>query len=609
MERGRAGEDPGNGNLRRELGRLDDRIDQLQAELSRLALRLDGLEGEPEGRVAEQEEVAEIPAPAAPVMQATPSNHGVAPSQEWIPLVGRSLIVLAGAFVLRALTEGGLLPRGLGVGAGCIYALAWLVAVDLSGAKERRLSAAFHGLTASVIALPLIWEATVQFRIFSATQGLVVLSFFCAMALFVADRRRLVSLAATALLGGFAVQVATAFSLASWTECLSFAAAAGLAAELLAARRGWVVLAGTLAAGVDLLFAFVTLAFLLADPDRAASVIAPGPLVASLVVLVLVYLVPTSLRAVGGEGQVRPGEFFQAMVATAIGLGGAAGVSRLADTWRMGVGCFALGAALTLYALSFFFADRRVGRRSQFIFFSILALIFAGAALPVLFSREMVAGSFCLVALLTSWLGARFSRATLSFHAALYCAGAVLASGLAASTWAAWIGSPPGAVTPLMLAAFAVSGVCAWMRVAWHGRTWGRFSRLPKVLLVALTAFAGGGLLLIMISRLWPAAAKGGIVGTSLPTVVLSLAAMALAELSRGRRLGEARWLVYPVLGLGALRLLLVDLRTGSPLAAVAPLIVLGTALIVTSLRLRRPASADQDPARQDDARPRQDGP
>ncbi|MDQ7005915.1 MAG: hypothetical protein Q9Q40_01640 [Acidobacteriota bacterium] len=570
-----AGADPG---LREEIARLEQRIEELATDLARLRQRADGMPAKEPAPEAQPPAVTEPPA-----AKASPGSR----VEPWAPLVGRSLIVLSGAFVLRALTENDLLRQGLGVGLACIYALVWLVAADLAGAGGRRLSAAAHGLMAAAITLPLVWEATVDFRVFSPLHGLVVLSFFSAMAVYIADRHGLVMLAAAGLFGGLVVQAAIAFGAGGWEMTLAFALAVGLAADLQALRRGWRVLAGGVAGVVDLLFGFVTAAFLFTDAERAADVVPPGALVAGLVALVVIYVVPGALRAIRSGGKMRAGEMLQAWMATLIGLGGAVGVCRQLGSWHAGVGSFALTAALALYALSFFFADRRIEGRQHFIFFSFLALAFAGAALPVLFSREMVALSFSLVALLTAWLGARFSRATLSFHAAFFCGGAVMASGLWSLAWHAWTGSSGGKVTGLMGAVWLVCAACTWMRVAWHGRTWGRFSRVPKVLLIAIAAYSGGGLLVAAVSRSWSPAAGDRPLGIALSTMALSVVATMLAELSRSRRLGEARWLVYPTLGLGAVRLLLVDLRAGSTLASVLSLVALGGALILTSLRLK----------------------
>ena len=43
-----------------------------------------------------------------------------------VPVLGRMLVAIAGAYVLRALTDWGVLPAAAGVAIGLIYALLWL---------------------------------------------------------------------------------------------------------------------------------------------------------------------------------------------------------------------------------------------------------------------------------------------------------------------------------------------------------------------------------------------------------------------------------------------------------------------------------------------------
>src|SRR5579863_10296271 len=61
-------------------------------------------------------------------------------------LLGRALLGLAGAYLLRALTESGTLPAAAGVAAGILYAILWLVWAARTPADER-VEAALHSLT------------------------------------------------------------------------------------------------------------------------------------------------------------------------------------------------------------------------------------------------------------------------------------------------------------------------------------------------------------------------------------------------------------------------------------------------------------------------------
>ena len=45
---------------------------------------------------------------------------------EVVPIFGRALLGIAGAYLLRALTELGVLPRASGIALGIVYAVLWL---------------------------------------------------------------------------------------------------------------------------------------------------------------------------------------------------------------------------------------------------------------------------------------------------------------------------------------------------------------------------------------------------------------------------------------------------------------------------------------------------
>ena len=108
-----------------------------------------------------------------------------------IPTVGRALLVLGGAYVLRAVTESGVVPSLVGAAAGVAYALFWFVMADRSARHGRRGAAIAHGITATAIALPLVWETTVPFALVGPATAMAALLAISAAGLTVAWRHRL----------------------------------------------------------------------------------------------------------------------------------------------------------------------------------------------------------------------------------------------------------------------------------------------------------------------------------------------------------------------------------------------------------------------------------
>ena len=74
----------------------------------------------------------------------------------------------------------------------------------------------------------------------------------------------------------------------------------------------------------------------------------------------------------------------------------------------------------------------------------------------------------------------------------------------------------------------------------------------------------------------------------SMTTVVLAASAIAIAAVFRSTSCVEFRWLVYPVLVAGALKLVVDDFRHSTPSTLFAALAVYGVALILAPRILRR---------------------
>ena len=70
--------------------------------------------------------------------------------------IGKCVLIVAGAYVLRALTELQLLPQLAGVILGFAYALFWM-----------RVASLYYAVTGALIATALLWEATARFHLLS----------------------------------------------------------------------------------------------------------------------------------------------------------------------------------------------------------------------------------------------------------------------------------------------------------------------------------------------------------------------------------------------------------------------------------------------------------
>ena len=73
---------------------------------------------------------------------------------------------------------------------GLAYAAFWQLVADRDARAVRRASAALHGLAASAIAFPLIWETTARFGLLGSRAAGAALVAFALLGLAVAWRHR-----------------------------------------------------------------------------------------------------------------------------------------------------------------------------------------------------------------------------------------------------------------------------------------------------------------------------------------------------------------------------------------------------------------------------------
>jgi hypothetical protein len=71
--------------------------------------------------------------------------------------VAKAVLGLAGAYLLRAVTESGLLPHAAGVFAAFAYALTWIIVAGKITKRDRATST-IYALPSSIIFLGLLWE-------------------------------------------------------------------------------------------------------------------------------------------------------------------------------------------------------------------------------------------------------------------------------------------------------------------------------------------------------------------------------------------------------------------------------------------------------------------
>jgi hypothetical protein len=580
------------------LEELRAQIEGLTGELREMRLRLDTLE-ERVGAVSGAE--PEAPPPDLDLSQAV-ASAGLTPTRT-VPLIGRTLVVLGGAFLLRAVSDNALVPAVIGAAAGLVYAAWWLVQADRSAVAGPRQSAVFHGFATAMIAYPLIWETTARFGLLGPNAAVAALLFFLTLGLAVAWRRELWEVAWTITL----FTVVTAIALAVGTrEFLPFTTAlllAAVAVEMLAYRDRWLGLRWPIASGLDLAVLILTSATLSSfSQEGGAAAMAPGGVIAVCMALPLLYLGSIGARTLLRGSPITPFEVTQAGAALLVGFSGAVRVVSVsgADPMFVGITAFVLGAAC--YAAALTFIDRRSGRGRNFYSYTTLAglLVLTGSSL--ILDSVALTLTWSALAVVAIGLGGRFDRITLKYHGAVYLGSAAAASGLIVCAYHGLFADPTGTWEPAKSAGISVTlvaALCYGILIATRGQTvrpW--FELMPQTFVGAVVVWSVGGMTAGLASAPIAAAAgseAGAAFVAASRTAVIAILAVTLAWSGRRWLLQELTWFAYPLLVVGGAKLLWEDLHFNQPVTLFLALALYGGALIIAP-RLLRTSRSDSSP-------------
>jgi len=229
-----------------DIARLEKELEELSERLRRVEDKVfSGADAAPDPPSASRP--IEVRGPVAP---STPGEQ--VPAATILSYIGRSLIVLGGAFLLRWLTQAGILPQNIGSVIGMIYALTWIAMADFKAGRGQRYSAVFYGVTGALIALPLLVEATTKFHYLTATTSAILLPAFIILGLVVAGRRKLRSLAWIVTLPAIPLAFILARQTGSTTPFLISLLILGFVTLWLGYLRHWHILATLVAGAVNI---------------------------------------------------------------------------------------------------------------------------------------------------------------------------------------------------------------------------------------------------------------------------------------------------------------------------------------------------------------------
>jgi hypothetical protein len=565
------------------LEKLERAVAALEVAVKRQERRIDAIEGVAAEAPAVEEKATGGMEPVKPAPEVLPEQWPISVVRGTPALVGRSLLILAGAFLLRALTEADTFANTTGVVLGLAYAASWIIAAAIAARNGARGSAGFFAVCAALIADPLIFEASTDFGVLSPTGSAVTLAVMTAAGLFVASRWRLQESAWVFVVGAMVTAATLAVVRPPGEAATAVLLALGLAAVWLAGRHGWAFLRWLTAVGADV--GVLRLTAMATVPGGPHGIDPPNVLlvVGLQTTLLLGYMGSSFARAVRGRNPVRLFDYLQTTAAWAIGWGGAVQIARAHGSGTTGLAGLALLVGLAAYAGAFGVVDRKFGRNRSFVFLSSLGLVLVLLGLPgaVGLASAVV---WAVLALIAAAAGSHWDRVTLRVHAAVLLVSAWIASGLAEevagdiSGRTGFDGVPGGFAMIVALLTVITTLIVLFAR---RLKTSGWVQRLPLTALLVMSGIVAAAMLVSVAALVAP----GSVLWMG--TVALSALTIAAAVLASRWGVREAGWIVYPLLALTGLRVLLADLASGRTEVFVIALTAYGAALIASPKLLR----------------------
>ena len=179
-----------------------------------------------------------------PATRVSPQSTPLQPAQAGhnglqLASLGIAILMLAGAFLLRALTDSGFLNATLGVALGCVYVLALLIFTHRSAAGGQRPRASLFGLASVLVAYPFLWETASQLGLLPAPGAAVLMILVTTLGLAVSLHHRLFGLAWVVLVSSLVTCTALYWAAEASPLFAGIIVALGVATVWLRYLRDW----------------------------------------------------------------------------------------------------------------------------------------------------------------------------------------------------------------------------------------------------------------------------------------------------------------------------------------------------------------------------------
>ncbi len=376
----------------------------------------------------------------APPSLATRDGEASLQTASIFPVLGRAMIGIAGAYVLRAVAEAGVMPKVIVAAAAVVYAFSWLIwAARVS--KAAGIAPFVYAGTSAVILVPMLWEETLHFHVFASSVAAGVLAGFVGLASALVWRRE--SSQVLWLSYGGAAGAAVALSVAThamlpFVLLLLLIVLLSEAARMLGhARPVWPLLALVADAAIW------GMIFIYSGPPNARAEypeLGVTALVFPACLLFVINATSVAIRAILEEKKIGIFEIVQMMISFGLAISVVLLFASGAET-LLGVTCLVLSAAT--YFASFRLLRSHAEMRNLATFSLWSAAMLVGGALWSL--PHAGAGTFIAVAGLAAYaLSPRIGWTMLEWHGAAFLGTATAIAGVAQYMYRALASSLPG---------------------------------------------------------------------------------------------------------------------------------------------------------------------
>ena len=538
-------------------------LEQLTEQVRDLERRVAALEGhEPSSAIDLDTESIALQRPRPPA-----TWRGFPPLEVTsgaVPIVGKGVLGIAGAYLLRALAESTSVPKLPVLVLAILYACFWLVwAVRVH--RSSQFASAAYVVTSSLILSPLLWESTVRFRVLSPVVSAAVTVGFVVLAIALAWRRDLQLIPWVATLAS----IATALGLIIETHDLIPLTAAllsvAIVTEAAACLGHRLTLRAIPALGAD--FAVWLAVFILASDTVPEGYRAAGTSTIAIlcVLLFVIYAASIGVRSFVLRHSITAFEIGQTAVAFVLATYGVLRATHGSVARSVG-GCLLLVAGLCYWGTLFRFREESQTRNRRVCATWAALLLISGGLL--LFTTRLQILFLASAAMLATVLFTRTRKVSLGIHASVYLAVTLGVSTLPTYIANALVEDVPG-IPDWQLWLVGLTGAVCYLLGSRNAGDQGRRGLLWLVPAAIVTLIAAT-LAVAAITRL--ASIYGQVSASSLSmirTAVICASALILGVLGARRSRFELNWLAYATIVLGTLKLFLEDLRFGNTLTLV----------------------------------------